>query len=42
MAGEGGWYCVVHGEPAGPMDRQELLAKLPQAGGADTLVYGPA
>ncbi len=41
MAGEGGWYCVVNGEPAGPMTRDELLARLPQAGGADAMVYGP-
>ena len=41
MSGEGGWYCVVDGEPVGPMDRQELLAKLPSAGGREALVYGP-
>jgi len=32
---------VVNGEPTGPMDRQELLARLPEVAGADTLVYGP-
>ncbi|HUU83904.1 MAG TPA: TIGR00266 family protein [Phycisphaerae bacterium] len=41
MAGEGGWYCVINGEAVGPMDRQELLFRLPQAGGADALIYGP-
>ena len=32
---------MVNGEPTGPMDRQELLARLPEVAGADTLVYGP-
>ena len=41
MAGEGGWYCVINGEPVGPMDRQELLGKVRQAGGPEAMVYGP-
>ncbi len=41
MAGDGGWYCVINGASVGPMDRGELLAKLPQAGGLEALIYGP-
>ena len=41
MAGNGGWYCVINGEAVGPMDRVELLAKLPQIGGGEALVFGP-
>jgi len=41
MSDQSGWYCVVSGQPVGPMSRQELSAKVRQAGGPEVLVYGP-
>ena len=41
MAASGDWFYVKDGETVGPVDRSELLRRLPAVGGADTLVYGP-
>ncbi len=35
------WYCVQDGKAVGPLTLDELLEKLPQLDGDDTLVYGP-
>ncbi len=35
------WYYADQGQTRGPFTREELLARLKQAQGADTLVYGP-
>jgi uncharacterized protein (TIGR00266 family) len=35
------WYVSVNNAPVGPLSLDELLAKLPGAGGDDAYVYGP-
>jgi uncharacterized protein (TIGR00266 family) len=35
------WYCVDNGQSVGPLDKDELLARLPTLQGDDTLVFGP-
>ena len=35
------WYCVVNGDSEGPMNRTELLNRIRQLDGDDTLVFGP-
>jgi uncharacterized protein (TIGR00266 family) len=42
MLGEAVWYYAQDGQSVGPMSLQSLVDKLPQVGGNDTLVYGPA
>ena len=37
-----GWYIADHGRSVGPMSRDELVARLDQYQGAQTLVFGPA
>ena len=41
MATVGEWYYVQGGETVGPIDRAELIRRLPEVGGLDALVYGP-
>ncbi len=41
MSNEMGWYYAKDGQPVGPMSRDELIDKLPEAGGADALIFGP-
>ena len=41
MATTGEWYYVKDGETAGPVDRAELIRRLPEVGGLEALVYGP-
>ncbi len=41
MAGDT-WYYAQDGRSVGPMSFEELLKKLPDAGGAEALVYGPS
>ena len=41
MATVGEWYYVQGGETVGPIDRAELIRRLPEVGGCDALVYGP-
>ncbi|HWL92405.1 MAG TPA: TIGR00266 family protein [Phycisphaerae bacterium] len=41
MSSESGWYYAEDGKAMGPMNRDELLAKLPRLQGPETLIYGP-
>ncbi len=41
MSNEIGWYYAKDGQPVGPMSREELVRKLPTAGGMEALVFGP-
>ena len=41
MASDSGWYYVQGGETIGPLGREELIRRLPAAGGLDALVFGP-
>lgn len=41
MSANGGWYFVKDGKGIGPMPREELVRRLPEAGGPDALIYGP-
>jgi uncharacterized protein (TIGR00266 family) len=41
MSSETGWYYAQGQQSVGPMSLEELVRRLPQAGGLNTLVYGP-
>jgi uncharacterized protein (TIGR00266 family) len=41
MSAESGWYFAQNGQSVGPMSLAELVRRLPEAGGASALVYGP-
>jgi uncharacterized protein (TIGR00266 family) len=41
MADQTQWHLVVNGNSAGPMSLEELISRLPSAGGANAMVYGP-
>jgi uncharacterized protein (TIGR00266 family) len=41
MSSEAGWYFAQGQQPVGPMSLQELIRRLPEAGGQNALVYGP-
>jgi uncharacterized protein (TIGR00266 family) len=41
MPSESGWYFVKDGQTVGPFNREELLRRLPEAGGLHALVFGP-
>lgn len=41
MSNETGWYYAAEGKPVGPMSRDELIRRLPDVQGPETLVYGP-
>ena len=41
MAGASGWYCAKGTQSAGPMSLDQLIARLRQGDGLETLVYGP-
>jgi uncharacterized protein (TIGR00266 family) len=40
-AGDQGWHLVENGASVGPMMLDELVARLPRAGGPEAMVYGP-
>src|SRR5688572_29866179 len=35
------WYYVKDGQSVGPVNKEELLASLPRAGGDEAFVFGP-
>jgi uncharacterized protein (TIGR00266 family) len=41
MSSEIGWYYAAGSEAVGPLTFDELVARLPAAGGPTTLIYGP-
>ncbi len=41
MAQDAGWYFVRNGQTVGPIGWEEFIKSLPDAGGPNTLVYGP-
>jgi uncharacterized protein (TIGR00266 family) len=41
MSNEMGWYYAENGKPIGPMTRTELIERLPDLQGPQTLIYGP-
>jgi uncharacterized protein (TIGR00266 family) len=41
MSGIPEWYVAVNGQSVGPMSIDELVAKLPEHGGPQALIYGP-
>jgi uncharacterized protein (TIGR00266 family) len=41
MSSDAGWYFAQRQQSVGPMSLQELIRRLPEAGGLNTLVYGP-
>lgn len=41
MAAETGWYYARGQESVGPMSLEELVRKLPDTGGMETLIFGP-
>src|SRR5688500_8826493 len=36
-----GWYIVENGQSIGPMSLDQLMTKIPSAGGPQAMVYGP-
>jgi len=42
MSGEAVWYYAQDGKSVGPMSLESLVEKLPEVGGNEALVYGPA
>ncbi len=41
MSSETGWYYVEDNRPVGPMTRDELLRRIAEIDGPETLIYGP-
>ena len=41
MSAESGWYFAQGQQSVGPMSLQELVRRLPEAGGLNALIYGP-
>lgn len=41
MAGDTGWYFAQGQETVGPMSLEELIRRVPEAGGMSALVFGP-
>src|SRR6186997_26721 len=41
MANESGWYIAHNGQSVGPVTLAELIGRLPNYSGAETMIYGP-